>query len=65
MIKGALHSTICNIYNTGTSALPDMYAQAQGQRAAPKGKCKRIWQSMCAYITTNKLHFRGATVFIS
>ena len=45
-----------NSCDTGTSALPDMYAGAQGH-TAPKGKCGHIRQSTSACVTTNALHF--------
>ena len=48
---------ICISYNTGKSALPDIYARARG-RAAPEGECVYIRQSTSACVITNMLHFR-------
>ena len=45
----------CISYNTGKSALPDIYAQH-----APLGECVYIRQSKSACVMSNMLHFRHA-----
>ena len=45
-----LHNhNVCISYNTGKSALPDIYARARG-RAAPEGECVYIRQSTSACV---------------
>ena len=48
---------ISNSYNTGKSALPDIYALALG-RCAPEGECVYIRQSTSACVISNIFHFR-------
>ena len=47
---------VCISYNTGKSALLDIYAR-RPRHAAPEGKCIYIRQSMSACVISNIIHF--------
>ena len=51
----------CNSCNTGTSALPDMYAQCPRVRSA-RGRVRTYRQRTSACVTTNMLHFRYSKI---
>ena len=60
--KGPVFSwcVTCNNFNTGMSALPDMYARSP---CSPRASGIHIRQTTSACVTTNMLHFRHSKIW--